>query len=138
MAMRLTPKPIMSPNEERYMALEGLMQWTEAVISQAKRVAVAKAEMASPMTRIIAVRWAPQTWDAVHRRAAVLAFRHGAARLSHYCRASGFNHALPGSGIASVTISSWPTVSLPNSTGAQAPIATTTAIVPKNIVAEPV
>jgi hypothetical protein len=31
------------------MALEGLVQWTQAVISQAKRVAVAKAEMASAL-----------------------------------------------------------------------------------------
>src|SRR6202166_1204222 len=48
------------------------------------------------------------------------------------------DHALPGSGAAPVTVSSWPTVSLPNSSGTQAPIATTTAIVPKNIVADPV
>src|ERR1700753_303690 len=47
--------------------------------------------------------------------------------------ASTPDHALPGSGAASVTISSWPTVSLPNSSGTQAPIAPPTAIVPKNI-----
>ena len=43
------------------------------------------------------------------------------------------DHAFLGSGTASVTISSWPMVSLPNSSGMQAPIVTTTAIVPKNI-----
>jgi hypothetical protein len=61
MAKTLTPKPIMSPNEERFMAFEGLVQWTRAVISQAKRVAAAKAEITS------ATRTAAQ-W-----RAAVLA-----------------------------------------------------------------
>jgi hypothetical protein len=40
--------------------------------------------------------------------------------------------------IASVTISSWPTVSLPNSSGTQAPIVTTAATVPKNMVGDPV
>src|ERR1700732_112807 len=41
-------------------------------------------------------------------------------------------------GTASLTVSSWPTVSLPKSTGINAPIATTAKIVPKKIVAEPV
>src|SRR5690242_4358206 len=41
-------------------------------------------------------------------------------------------------GTASLTSSSWPTVSLPKSTGLNAPIATTAKIVPKKIVAEPV
>ncbi len=41
-------------------------------------------------------------------------------------------------GTVSVAISSWPTVSRPNSTGIKAPIATTARIVPKKIVAEPV
>src|SRR6516165_5900855 len=54
------------------------------------------------------------------------------------CSASLPDYALPGSGTGAVTISSWPMVSLPNSSGVQAPIVTTTAIVPKNIVADPV
>jgi hypothetical protein len=37
MAMTLTAKPIIWPDEERFMAFEGLVQWTQAVISQAKR-----------------------------------------------------------------------------------------------------
>ena len=46
-------------------------------------------------------------------------------------------HILLGLGVVSVIISSCPTVSLPNSSGTHAPIATTTVIVPKNIVADP-
>src|SRR5215472_1119935 len=42
------------------------------------------------------------------------------------------------SGMLSLTVSSWPTVSLPNSTGTKAPINATAASVPKNIVGEPV
>ncbi|MGA8495275.1 MAG: hypothetical protein WB764_07330 [Xanthobacteraceae bacterium] len=34
-------KPIMSPDEERFMAFEGLLQWTQAVITQSERVAAA-------------------------------------------------------------------------------------------------
>jgi hypothetical protein len=37
--------------------------------------------------------------------------------------------------VASLNVSSWPTVSLPNSTGTQAPIATTSKV-PKNTVGE--
>src|SRR6201984_3556133 len=48
------------------------------------------------------------------------------------------DYALLSSGAASVTISSWPTVSLPNSSGTQAPIVTTAATVPKNMVGDPV
>jgi hypothetical protein len=44
----------------------------------------------------------------------------------------------PNSGTASVMVSSWPTVSLPNSSGTNAPIEATTARVPKKIVGEPV
>jgi len=43
-----------------------------------------------------------------------------------------------GAGAPSVTVSSWPTVSRPNNSGMKAPIVTTTNMVPKNIVAEPV
>jgi hypothetical protein len=34
--------PIMSPYDERFMAFEGLVQWTSGVIAQAERVAYAK------------------------------------------------------------------------------------------------
>jgi hypothetical protein len=63
MAKTLTPNPIMSPDDERFMAFEGLVQWTQAVISQAKRVATANAEMTSAI----------RTGNAAQRRAAVLA-----------------------------------------------------------------
>jgi hypothetical protein len=48
------------------------------------------------------------------------------------------DYTLPSSGAAAVTISSWPTVSLPNSSGTQAPTVTTAATVPKNMVGDPV
>lgn len=35
-------EPIMSPEDERYVAFEGLVQWTRAVIAQSERVATAK------------------------------------------------------------------------------------------------
>src|SRR5215469_9657896 len=41
-------------------------------------------------------------------------------------------------GLPAVTTSNWPTVSRPKSNGMKAPIATTTNIVPKKIVGEPV
>jgi hypothetical protein len=34
-------KPIMTANNERFMAFEGLLQWTYAVITQSERVAAA-------------------------------------------------------------------------------------------------
>lgn len=37
--------PIMSVEEERFMAFEGLVQWTAAVVAQAKRLAVATSTM---------------------------------------------------------------------------------------------
>jgi hypothetical protein len=39
---RKPAKPIMSPDGERYMAFEGLVQWTHGVLLQAERVAKAK------------------------------------------------------------------------------------------------
>jgi hypothetical protein len=38
-ACKTTKEPIMTPEEERFMTLEGLVQWTEAVITQAQRIA---------------------------------------------------------------------------------------------------
>jgi hypothetical protein len=35
-------RPIMTPDEEQFMAFEGLVQWTRAVVYQAKRVSAAK------------------------------------------------------------------------------------------------
>ena len=35
-------KPIMTADEERFMAFEGLLQWTQAVITQAVRVSAAR------------------------------------------------------------------------------------------------
>ena len=37
-----TPKPIMTPGEERFMAFEGLVQWTQAVVAQSVRVSAAR------------------------------------------------------------------------------------------------
>lgn len=37
-----TPKPIMTPDEERFMAFRGLVQWTQAVITQSVRVSAAQ------------------------------------------------------------------------------------------------
>src|SRR5258707_284533 len=38
MKSKRTKMPIMPPAAERYMAFEGLVQWTEAVIVQAQRI----------------------------------------------------------------------------------------------------
>src|ERR1700688_3867444 len=45
--MAKSPVPIMSPDEERFMAFEGLLQWTYAVISQVPRVKAAKQQLSS-------------------------------------------------------------------------------------------
>jgi hypothetical protein len=37
-----TPIPIMTPDEERFMAFEGLIQWTQAVVTQSARVSAAR------------------------------------------------------------------------------------------------
>ena len=50
MAKKKTTKkkiPIMAPTEEKFMAFEGLLQWTLGVIVQSKRVATAKARLGS-------------------------------------------------------------------------------------------
>jgi hypothetical protein len=43
-------KPIMTPDEERFMAFEGLLQWTQAVITQSQRVAAALAQQHVDLT----------------------------------------------------------------------------------------
>ncbi len=40
--------PIMSPDEERFMAFEGLVQWTHAVVVQAARLSAAQGHLACP------------------------------------------------------------------------------------------
>jgi hypothetical protein len=40
--------PIMSPEEERFMAFEGLVQWTHAVVVQAARISEAQKRWAKP------------------------------------------------------------------------------------------
>lgn len=50
-------EPIMSAEEERFMAFEGLVQWTQAVIAQSKRVSEAKKQFRSlPDRRIPQMR----------------------------------------------------------------------------------
>ncbi len=47
---RQTPVPIMTDDEQRYMAFEGLVQWVSSSIAQGKRIADATATM-SPYRR---------------------------------------------------------------------------------------
>jgi len=53
---RKEKKPIMSDDEERYMAFTGLVQWTAAVIEQHRRMGEANAAM-RPVPRDPNVRW---------------------------------------------------------------------------------
>jgi hypothetical protein len=43
-----TKTPIMTPDQERFMAFEGLVQWTLAVVTQSARVSEASARQFSP------------------------------------------------------------------------------------------
>ena len=47
MSQRGPKKPIMTADQERFMAFEGLVQWTQAVVWQAQRVANAKTRFSS-------------------------------------------------------------------------------------------
>ncbi len=47
MAKQKAKTPIMTPDEERFMALEGLVQWTQAVVTQSARVSEADAHLSS-------------------------------------------------------------------------------------------
>jgi hypothetical protein len=58
--------PIMTPNEERFMAFEGLVQWTQAVITQSVRASKAKDHMRSTLE---------QTEDRQQRRQALQALQ---------------------------------------------------------------
>jgi hypothetical protein len=40
-------KPIMTPDQERFMAFEGLTQWTQAVVTQSARVSAARERQSS-------------------------------------------------------------------------------------------
>jgi hypothetical protein len=56
---RMAKKPIMSADEEQYMAFEGLVQWTQAVVTQSARVSardqvISKEVMLNPVTRRVA------------------------------------------------------------------------------------
>jgi hypothetical protein len=44
----MTKTPIMPPDQERFMAFEGLVQWTEAVVTQSARVSQARDRLQSP------------------------------------------------------------------------------------------
>lgn len=40
--MARNKKPIMTPEQEQFMAFQGLLQWTQALITQLQRVSEAK------------------------------------------------------------------------------------------------
>jgi hypothetical protein len=46
--MSTTKKPIMTPDQERYMAFEGLLQWTQAVVTQSAKVSAARERQNTP------------------------------------------------------------------------------------------
>lgn len=58
--MSTSKKPIMTPDQERYMAFEGLLQWTQAVVTQSAKVSAAREQQ--------------NTRDHAARRLAVLNF----------------------------------------------------------------
>ncbi len=55
----------MRPEEERYMAFEGLVQWTQAVVGQARRVQAAKDRLGASITGDPASRRAVVLWTHV-------------------------------------------------------------------------
>jgi hypothetical protein len=54
--MAKTKKPIMTPEQEQSMALTGLLQWTQAVISQSQRVSDARERQRSPARNLAMLR----------------------------------------------------------------------------------
>jgi hypothetical protein len=66
--------PIMTPDEERFMAFEGLVQWTDAVVTQSARVSEADARLSSscalrpstPQRRLEATKQRHQAIHAFH------------------------------------------------------------------------
>jgi|SRR5665213_348328 len=46
-ATKTPPIPIMTPDEEKFMAFEGLVQWTQAVVTQSTRVSAARERQAA-------------------------------------------------------------------------------------------
>jgi len=74
MARKITKEPIMTPEAERFMIFEGLVQWTEAVITQAKRISEVIAQSTShsltaaePSTVIARAATLRQIIHATHR-----------------------------------------------------------------------
>lgn len=59
------PKPIMTLDEQRFMAFEGLVQWTQAVVTQSARISAAREHQSATLR---------MTSTPVQRRQAVLAF----------------------------------------------------------------
>jgi hypothetical protein len=60
----MAKKPIMSTDQERYMAFEGLIQWTQAAVTQSARVSAARDQQMSREVRL----------NSMMRRQAILAF----------------------------------------------------------------
>jgi hypothetical protein len=66
-----TKTPIMPPDQERFMAFEGLIQWTQAVVTQSARVSEADAHLSSshalnPSTPQRRLRAQQQRRQAIH------------------------------------------------------------------------
>jgi hypothetical protein len=76
-----TKTPIMAPDDERFMAFEGLVQWTQAVVTQSARVSEADARLSSscalspstPHGRLRAQQQRRQAIHAVHSECHFLA-----------------------------------------------------------------
>ena len=57
-----TPIPIMTPDQEKFMAFEGLVQWTRAVVTQSARVSAARDHLSA-----LGMPWIPaQFHQAIH------------------------------------------------------------------------
>jgi hypothetical protein len=67
--------PIMTPDEKRYMALEGLVQWTQAVVTQSARVSEARDRDQSSLSLGPRSTLKQRLEALQQRRQAVLAFR---------------------------------------------------------------
>jgi hypothetical protein len=73
MAKRRTPAPIMTRDEQRFMAFEGLVQWTAGVVEQGKRLAEVSATLvkggATPQKRRAAIHASRSTESSRARQA---------------------------------------------------------------------
>ena len=72
---RREKRPIMSPDEERLMAFEGLLQWTQAVVRQSERIAPSYARGQTP--------WKESDFSSVEKRMATIAAMHEATLERH-------------------------------------------------------